>query len=248
LRVLPEAKRHANGARPGPEQRDRAVDASAHRHGDAIQLGSSVEDLTERRRERLDRERLAVDGRGLEQGQPHERTIEPWCVGSDDALALDRKPCGSPLATARRVSEDLGRHRVRLARESAAVPALAAMRNATRPGLHRRRASWIEREEVDVAVSVLYMSMSLDGYIAGTTIRRTPVETASTGCTTGSETSRDRPARPASCSTRWTGTARSSSVGGQPSRSIIGAAIVTVSGSSSPATGHRARRSRTIRL
>jgi dihydrofolate reductase len=38
-----------------------------------------------------------------------------------------------------------------------------------------------------VSVSVLYMSMSLDGYIAGPNDNRaTPAATASTGCTSGS--------------------------------------------------------------
>ena len=54
-----------------------------------------------------------------------------------------------------------------------------------------------------MAASVLYMSMSLDGYIAGPNDEPdNPAATASAGCTSGSAISRGPPARSESCSTK----------------------------------------------
>src|SRR5436190_630246 len=75
-RVEPEAQRHADRARPGAEQRNRAVDAAAHRDGHATRIRRGREGRSERVRERVDRELVAADRRGFEQGQALERAVE----------------------------------------------------------------------------------------------------------------------------------------------------------------------------
>ena len=62
-----------------------------------------------------------------------------------------------------------------------------------------------------VSSSVLYMSMSLDGYIAGPNdVPGNPGGDGFTGCTSGSSrrtgSSAGRPGRPGSCATRWNAT------------------------------------------
>ena len=74
-----------------------------------------AEDRAERGRERLDGERLPAYCSRLEQREPVERALEAWCVRSDDRVAVDRQPSGRPRVAARRISEDLACHRVRLA-------------------------------------------------------------------------------------------------------------------------------------
>ena len=58
---------------PGAEQRDRAVDAAAHRDGDALGVGRGAEDLSERVRRARRPRALPADRRRLEQRQPGER-------------------------------------------------------------------------------------------------------------------------------------------------------------------------------
>ena len=68
--IGPEAKRDADRMRPGAQQRDRGVDAAAHRHRDAPGDGAARKTGPDRVRERVDRQRLAADGGRLEQAQP----------------------------------------------------------------------------------------------------------------------------------------------------------------------------------
>ena len=75
--------------------------ATATRPGD----GAAREGGPERVRERVDRERLAADGRRLEQRQAREVALEPGRVGVDDPVAVHAQPDGRPLAVAARVSE-----------------------------------------------------------------------------------------------------------------------------------------------
>ena len=56
--------------RPALQQRDRAVDAAAHRDGDALGVRRRAEHRRERVRERVDGKRLAADGSRLEKRQP----------------------------------------------------------------------------------------------------------------------------------------------------------------------------------
>ena len=114
-RVLPEAKCHSDRARAGAQERDCAVDAAAHRDCDPPGVGLRDEDLPERGRERLDGERIAPDGRGLEQAQAGQGPVEPVGVRAHDALAVDCEPHGRPVAVLRRVSEDVMSHPLRLA-------------------------------------------------------------------------------------------------------------------------------------
>ena len=106
-RIGPEAQRHAERVRPGAQERDRAVDAAAHRDGDAFGMRLGAEDLRERVRERVDGERLAADRRGLEQRQPRERRARARRVGVDDAVAVDRRAGRARTRPARGVSDDL---------------------------------------------------------------------------------------------------------------------------------------------
>src|SRR5438874_1788754 len=105
--IEPEAKRHSDRLRESAQERDRTVDAAAHRHGGPTRRGFRVEDGTDRVRERVDRERLAADRRRLQQCQADERPLEPGRVRLDDSVAVDDEPDGGPVAAAGGVSEDL---------------------------------------------------------------------------------------------------------------------------------------------
>ena len=103
--------------------------------------------------------------------------------------------------------------------------------------------------------SVLYMSMSLDGYIAGP--NDGPGNPGGDGfmrlhewfVSPEGELRRTRPGPAGQLWDEWNATAARCSSGGAPwSRSITGAVIITASRFSCPATGHPARRSRTIPL
>ena len=78
LRVEPEAQGDADRVLAGAQQRDRAVDAAAHRHGDAAGSRLGAKDLRERVCERVHRELVAADRRRLEQRQARERPLEPF--------------------------------------------------------------------------------------------------------------------------------------------------------------------------
>ena len=106
-RVEPEPQRHADRVRQRAQQRDGAVDAAAHRDGDASGRRLGAEDRPERVCERVDGERLAADRRRLEQRQSREVAVEPRRVRLDDPVAVDAQADGGPLAAAARVSEDL---------------------------------------------------------------------------------------------------------------------------------------------
>ena len=107
VRIEPEPQRHADRVRQRAQERDRAVDAAAHRHRDAAGRRRGPEDRPERVRERVDRERLAADRRRLEQRQTGEVALEPGRVRLDDPVAVHEQPDGGPVAAAARVSEDL---------------------------------------------------------------------------------------------------------------------------------------------
>ncbi len=99
-----------------------------------------------------------------------------------------------------------------------------------------------------MSASVLYMSMSLDGYIAGPNDE--PDNPGGDGFMRLHEWFGDfsRPSGPVGeLFDEMNATVRSSRVGVPWSRSITGAVIVTVSRSSCPVTGRPARPWRTIR-
>ena len=92
---------------PGAEQRDRAVDAAAHRDGGAPGIGAARRRRA-RSRWRARRWRASPGhGRGLEQRQPGEVALEPGRVGGDDPLPVDAQPDGGPLAVTRGIAEEL---------------------------------------------------------------------------------------------------------------------------------------------
>ena len=112
------------GFRPGAEERDGAVDAAAHRDGDPLGVVVGAEDLRERIRERVGRERLAGDGGRLEQRQPGERPGHSGRVGLDDPVAVDDEPDERELLAARGVSDNF-EHLSSLATKTPASPAAA---------------------------------------------------------------------------------------------------------------------------
>ena len=76
----------------------------------------SRNDRTDRVRERVDRERLAAHGRGLEQRQARELAIEAACVRTDDPLLIDLKSDRCPPPVTGGVAEEI-KHSVRVALE-----------------------------------------------------------------------------------------------------------------------------------
>ena len=114
-RVEPEAQRDADRVRSCAEERDGAVDATAHRNGDAARRRGRGEDRRDRVRERVGRERLTRNRGGLEQRETDERPLETGCIGLDDPVAVQRQPHGGVLLAARGISDQLEcRHSVRL--------------------------------------------------------------------------------------------------------------------------------------
>jgi hypothetical protein len=107
VRVEPQAERDADRLRPRAQERNGAVDAAAHGHGDPGRTYGRLQDRTQRVRERVHGERLARDRRRLEQGQTAQRAVEPVRVGVDNAVPLNRQPDDRPGTGARRVSDDL---------------------------------------------------------------------------------------------------------------------------------------------
>ena len=112
VRVEPEAQRDADRIGAGAEQRDGAVDAAAHRHGDAARRAAGAEHGPERRGQRVDRKRLAADGSGLEQRQARDGPLQTLGVGIHDPVAVDRQPNRRPGAITRGVSESLDHEKV----------------------------------------------------------------------------------------------------------------------------------------
>ena len=88
VRIEPEPQRDADRARPCLEQRDGAVDAAAHRDGDALRVAARAHRGADRVCERVDGQRLAADRGGLEQRQPAQVGCDAGRVGVDDRLAV----------------------------------------------------------------------------------------------------------------------------------------------------------------
>jgi len=89
-----------------------------------------------------------------------------------------------------------------------------------------------------MSASVLYMSMSLDGYIAGPNDKPgNPTATDSTGFTSGLGTLLGRPGPPGKCMTRCTRPVHCWRVGALWSKSITGVVTMVAGRSSSSATG-----------
>ena len=123
--VEPEAERDADRVRAGLQERDGAVDAAAHRDGDAVRMRAPPERPGAMRvGERVGGERLARHGRGLEQREPAQRLGEPVRVGVHDPVAVDAQPHERELLPARRISDELP-HAASVPRAS---PAAAARR------------------------------------------------------------------------------------------------------------------------
>src|SRR4029077_19765284 len=91
----------------GPQQRNRAIDAAAHRHGHTARPRLGAEALRERVGKRVPRELVTADGRGLEQAQPVERALETFGLRADDLLSLDGQTHKRPTPVACRISDDL---------------------------------------------------------------------------------------------------------------------------------------------
>ena len=97
-RVVPEPERHPDRVRPGADERDGAVDAAAHRDGDAPGTRCRRKRRAKGGRECLDRERIAADCGRLDERQAFERSVEARRIGSDDRLVVDLQPDGRPAS------------------------------------------------------------------------------------------------------------------------------------------------------
>ena len=117
-RVEPETERHPDRVRPRAVEGHGAVDASAHRNGDATGSRRGADDRRKRVRESVRCKRLTRNCCGLEQGQPDERPRHPVRVGLDDPVALDDETRDRVPIAARGVSDQLEGHRSRLAPSS----------------------------------------------------------------------------------------------------------------------------------
>ena len=106
-RIDPEPEGDADRGLSYCEQRDRTVDAAAHRHRGAAGVGRTADGAADRVRERVDGKRLAADRRRLEQRQARELAVEPGRIGADDPRAVDPQPDRRPLALTRGVSKEL---------------------------------------------------------------------------------------------------------------------------------------------
>ena len=139
--VEPEPERHADRLGAGPQERDRRVDAAAHRDRDAAGRRARAEDRPDRVRQRVDGERLAADRGRLEQRQSADVLVEPVGVGVDDPVAVQAKPDERPAPVARGVSGDLD-HPPRMAHDPPPEPALpgGGQGEAPRHPPHRRLA------------------------------------------------------------------------------------------------------------
>ena len=94
------------------EERDGAVDASAHRHGDPPRRrGRGAEHLGDRVRDRIGWERLARHRGRLEEGQTRERALHPGRVRLDDPVAVDDEPRERVRVAPGGVADDLDGHR-----------------------------------------------------------------------------------------------------------------------------------------
>ena len=107
LGVDPEAERHADGARARREERNRRVDAAAHRNRDPAGVGARADDRAEGVRERVHGQRLAADRGRLEQRQAAQVVRQAVRVGVDDPVAVDPEPDEREVRAARRVSDQL---------------------------------------------------------------------------------------------------------------------------------------------
>ncbi len=105
VRVLPEPQRHADRVRTRSEKRDRAVHSATHRDRDPSRPRLGGEDLAERGCERLHGKRVAADGRGFEQRQSVERTLEAVRTRAHDTIAVHDEMGRSPLTVLCRVSD-----------------------------------------------------------------------------------------------------------------------------------------------
>ena len=118
LGIDPEPERDTDRVASGAQQRNRAVDAAAHRHCHPRLGRSSAEGRPDRRRQRLDGELVPVDRGSLEQRQAGEVLGEPVRVGLGDLLTAHAEAHGGPVAVPGGVPEELG-HALRLAGEHA---------------------------------------------------------------------------------------------------------------------------------
>ena len=84
-----------------PQERDGAVDATAHRDRDPVGRGRRDEHLRERVRERVGGQRLARHRGRLQQRQPCERPSKPGRVGVENPVTLDGEPHECEVAPAR---------------------------------------------------------------------------------------------------------------------------------------------------
>ena len=113
FRVEPEPEGHSDRLRPGLEQRHGAVDAAAHRDRHPVRIARGADCRAEGVRERIDRQLLTADRRGLEQRQAAQILRDAGRVRIDDPGAVDPQAHSRPVGAACRIAVELD-HRARL--------------------------------------------------------------------------------------------------------------------------------------
>ena len=116
-RIGPEAKRHADRLVTGiahTKERNGAVDATAHRDGDAPFVGSRANDWTERVVKRVRGETLAGNGRSIEKRAPLDlaeklRQPRPLSGCMLDPLSGHGQPHPGEISVPGGVSDELAR-------------------------------------------------------------------------------------------------------------------------------------------
>ena len=116
-RIGPEAKRHADRLVTGiahAKERNGAVDATAHRDGDAPFVGSRADDWTERVVKRVRGETLAGNGRSIEKRAPLDlaeklRQPRPLSGCMLDPLSGHGQPHPGEISVPGGVSDELAR-------------------------------------------------------------------------------------------------------------------------------------------
>jgi hypothetical protein len=101
LRVEPEPKGDPDRVWAGAQERDCAVHAATHRHGNTARLRCSPKGRGKRVRESVDRQFVAADGCGLEERQALERALQPLRLCADDCVVLYGKANERPASVAR---------------------------------------------------------------------------------------------------------------------------------------------------
>jgi hypothetical protein len=126
--IEPEPQGDADRVRQGFHQRNRAVDAAAHRNSNPPRQPRRPKHRPDRIGQGINRKRFTANSGSLEQSQPNERTIETRSISLDNPIAIDANTNKRELSAPRGISNQLD-HRFRLAPIAASAGSAGARRN-----------------------------------------------------------------------------------------------------------------------